>query len=243
MRYYIRSEDKNAIANAIDEAAAELADMPLPLTAIEQHELAIQDAIVWMMERGVQVLGEGYESVSLSASYLLVAEAVNHAAKEIDYRFYDIKPEVIAAAAVLGANDGVTVQAEGLNYYDNPIWYLHHPEVGSVSFHDPYNQVDGLIGDAAVEFSPPYEWNELTRQTMAFKALESEEVVKALALLTQPDYEKLADVDVQHTTLLAHSDAAGASAILADAIGEEKVRSFQELINRNSNNFSSSKSR
>lgn len=143
-------------------------------------------ALEWLERYDVKPCGEGYYSVPPAARAVLVAEAVNLAAKCIDPEFYTLKPAIFVEAARRGKDDGVTV------YYreEDGTWNLYHPAAGVVSFHDPGDEIPRLIGDAqAVTFSPqPYPWSGVFRQDSAFDILHSADTLARFAATTQPDY-------------------------------------------------------
>jgi hypothetical protein len=65
---------------------------------------ALETATLWLEEVGVHVHGEGWCSVPEEAGNILIADAVNYAAKTIDDRFYDLKPAIIVETAIRGAD-------------------------------------------------------------------------------------------------------------------------------------------
>lgn len=92
---------------------------------------------------------------------VLLAEAINLAAKIIDDSFYDIKPEVFAAASQIpGVESGWSCDGT---------FCLHVPGGGSVHSHDPYGELAELVDNATID----HEWSGLKRQNYAHFALES----------------------------------------------------------------------
>lgn len=101
---------------------------------------------------------------------ILITEAVNWAAKVIDWSFYDLKPDCIRECVELGAEGG----------WRGEIFYLYHHAVGVASFHDPYGQID--IG--ALYW--PWEWSGVTRQDAAFELLTDLRLRRQMAYATAP---------------------------------------------------------
>lgn len=151
---------------------------------------ALEEAVKRLGEYDI-TLGEGYYSVSPVAGNILIAEAVNWAAKEIDYGFYELKPYVFAAAAKEGAGRGVYVQ-EYVDENGEAVWDLFHPEVGVASFHDRYGEVKTLLNgmENEVYFTPyRFPWSGVERQSEAFNMLENPELVGEMAVRTAPEFE------------------------------------------------------
>ena len=109
--------------------------------------------------------------VSQEATALLLLEAVNLSAKEIDSRFYDDK--------VLIANF-IFANCTNIYWYSDESWgfdcyYFWHPEVGQVSIHDPFGQIE--IGDTNLKYKVQ-KWSELPRQGLAYDILENPDLRK-----------------------------------------------------------------
>jgi hypothetical protein len=83
----------------------------------------------------------------------LLAEAVNLAAKVLREEYYEIKPRLIDYAA---AQPGVTS-----GWGDDGCFYLHTDTLGTVCFHDPFDQIEsGGIWH--------HGWSGVHRQHLAF---------------------------------------------------------------------------
>lgn len=107
--------------------------------------------------------------VSQEAVALLLLEAVNLSAKEIDSRFYDDK--VVIANYIFA-------HCTNIYWYRDESWgfdcyYFWHPEVGQVSIHDPFGQIE--IGDTNLKYKVQ-RWSELPRQNLAFQILKDPEL-------------------------------------------------------------------
>lgn len=103
------------------------------------------------------------------AGAILVAEAVNWAAKTINPSFYDIKPGVVDAAVQIGCEGG----------WYNGVYYLHHEDVGTASFHDPYSQI-------TAQGHWPHGWCGIRRQDMAFEIASNATIRRLYAEATSP---------------------------------------------------------
>jgi len=106
---------------------------------------------------------------------IMIAEAVNLAAKVIDDGFYELKPKVIDAAAEMGARGG---------WGEDGAFYLYHESVGVASFHDPWCE----IGSGGEWHTP---WSEVTRQELAFQLLVDENLRREVALKTSPKFSEM----------------------------------------------------
>ena len=88
---------------------------------------------------------------------ILITEAVNFAAKVIDYGiFYELKPLCIKECINLGASGG----------WHKNVFYLYHENVGVASFHDPFGHID-----VSWEVRWSDGWSGVRRQDKAFKLL------------------------------------------------------------------------
>lgn len=102
---------------------------------------------------------------------VLVAEAVNWAAKIIDGGFYDLKPAVCdEVAAMAGVVSG---------WGDDDCFYLCADGAGAASFHDPFGQIKSR-GEW------PFPWSGVLRQAHAFDLLRDENLRKRVDFLTNP---------------------------------------------------------
>ena len=108
-----------------------------------------------------------------------VAEAVNLAAKRINGDFYNIKPDVIVSAALMGAS---------LWYNDDDYtWSLYSKGIGTASFHDPNDEIYYLVEKYDIPVKKwDYGWSGVARQENAFDLLKSPKLRKRLADLTRP---------------------------------------------------------
>jgi hypothetical protein len=148
---------------------------------------SLQKAVGLLQENGVEVYGNGYYSVAPEAANILVAEAVNLAAKTIDYEFYDIKPAVFVEAAERGAGNGVYVYRD-MDDDENTVWRMYHRDVGAIGFHDPYGEITLLIDGKKVDYAPAFEWSGIYRQDQAFDLLKDPDLVAKMAEHTKPEF-------------------------------------------------------
>lgn len=116
-------------------------------------EMVVSLAAYALEQYGVKVPSSTWEP----STALMVAEAVNLAAKTIDDGFYAIKHRVIDAAVALGCAGGWGSDGDG-------VFYLHHPDVGVACFHDPFDE----IKSKGRWFEP---WSGIPRQNAAFQIL------------------------------------------------------------------------
>ncbi len=147
---------------------------------------------------GVTVDGSGYLSVTEAAGNILIAEAVNLAAKELNPEFYELKAHVFVEAAESGKEYGVSVY---FNDQDGT-WSLYHKDVGVVSFHDPNNNITRLIKEADLYFSKPYGWSGLYRQDQAFELLNDAELLQKVSQDTSPEFvikHHIHDLNIQES--------------------------------------------
>ena len=107
--------------------------------------------------------------ISQEALALLLLEATNLSAKEIDCRFYDDKV-VIANFIFAHCTD--------IYWYSDQSWgfdcyYFWHPDIGQISIHDPYEQI--VVGSTKLRYKPQ-KWSELPRQNLAYEILKDPEL-------------------------------------------------------------------
>lgn len=102
---------------------------------------------------------------------VMIAEAVNWAAKAIDEGFYFIKPRVIEAASAIGCDGGWG--ADGC-------YFLADDRAGVVSFHDPF-------GEIRADGSWDHPWSGIRRQDAAFSILADARVRRVFREATAPD--------------------------------------------------------
>lgn len=109
------------------------------------------------------------DDVSQEATALLLLEAVNLSAKQIDPCFYDDK--VVIANYIFA-------HCTNIYWYSNESWgfncyYFWHPEVGQISIHDPFEQI--VVGSTNLKYKVQ-KWSELPRQNLAFEILKDSEL-------------------------------------------------------------------
>lgn len=123
-------------------------------------ETELRFAAAELQAWGVRV---GIDPVSPEGA-LLIAEAINWAAKALDESFYRLKPVVWVAAASL---DGVSA------VYCDGIVYLDESRSG-VSAHDPFGEIMHLARAVGVDIpETSVSWDGFVRQPYAFLALRS----------------------------------------------------------------------
>lgn len=102
---------------------------------------------------------------------ILITEAVNLAAKVIDFDFYAFKPDCVRECVEMGAMGG----------WRGEIFYLYHPSVGVASFHDPFDQIEV---DGNMRW--PFEWSGIYRQEQAFNLLVDRKARLKMRFATAP---------------------------------------------------------
>lgn len=133
-----------------------------------------------LSEFGVD-FGESYRQSSLAGQAILMAEAVNWAAKSIDSAFYSAKPSAIVSAIALGAQFWDSEDECG-----NLVTYLYTPEVGTASFHRAgvshwiYTQYDYQ------HLQDETPWSGWWRQDLAFNFLTDPQLMRFYAWATSP---------------------------------------------------------
>lgn len=106
-----------------------------------------------------------------------IAEAVNWAAKTIDLNFYSLKPYAVVSAALLGAS----------LWNRGGVWYLYGKGIGTVSFHDPHDEINYLVSHYDIPVKDwGYEWSGISRQEDAFDILKNKKLRKRYDDLTRP---------------------------------------------------------
>lgn len=117
----------------------------------------------------VGVSGAERISAQTPTAALVITEAVNLAAKEVDAGFYFIKPSLIVASWKMGCAFG-----EGKDTAGYQVYYLGDPIAGVASFHDPDGEVEHIIRTILHEEVPvwEYKWSGIIRQDQAFQILE-----------------------------------------------------------------------
>lgn len=185
MQIGARFQDPSYVRNRIAQELEDYRQEQSPFLILQQVKAALE-------AEGVEVEGAGYYSVSPAARNVLLTEAVNWAAKDIDYNFYSLKPSVFMATAILGANEGVEVyHDEGEEEGYAPVWRMYHPEVGAIGFHDPTGELTKLMAQqsANVVFANPFGFSGISRTEKAFDLLSSAEEVQAMAKATKPTFQ------------------------------------------------------
>ena len=111
------------------------------------------------------------DDVSQEAVALLLLEAVNLSAKQIDPCFYDDK---VVIANFIFAN------CNNIYWYKNESWgydcyYFWHPDIGQISVHDPYEQIE--VGSTNLKYKIQ-QWSGLPRQNLAYEILKNPDLRK-----------------------------------------------------------------
>lgn len=117
---------------------------------------AIAEAVGDLRADGISIPTEWWTSRNL----VLIAEAVNWAAKAVDEDYYAVKHRLINALVDLNRSD--------IKYgWNNGVFAMFHPEVGTVWFHDPFGVIEA-------NNDWPYAWSGVERQAYAFDTLAKE---------------------------------------------------------------------
>ena len=109
------------------------------------------------------------DDISQEGTALLLLEAVNLSAKEIDPCFYDDKVTIA---------NFIFAHCTDIYWYSDQSWgfncyYFWHPEVGQISIHDPYEQIE--VGSTNLKYKVQ-KWSELPRQNLAYEILKDPEL-------------------------------------------------------------------
>lgn len=147
-----------------------------PIAAAENIRRHIQ----CLLEEDFVEFGDAYYGVSVAARYILVAEAVNWAAKVIDYQYYQYKNLILYAATVCGGTIDWFAQDE----FGNDVYYIYHKEVGTASFHQFWE--NGWEFDHGSPRKFRAEWSGWYRQDQAFDLLVDRDLLKLYAWGTRP---------------------------------------------------------
>lgn len=99
---------------------------------------------------------------------LLIAEAVNNAAKMIDSGFYSIKGPTVDAAIQLGCAGG----------WSKDVFYMEYHTAGNASFHDPCGEIH-----SSGRWSE--EWGGIRRQDWAFDIMSNSRIRELFCEATQ----------------------------------------------------------
>ncbi len=189
-----------------------------------------------LIENGVQE-AEGLDPLDPAVA-LALAEAVNLAAKSIDYRFYQIKSAMIISAWKIGNRFGYNK--------DDSTYNLFHPDLGTASFHDPGDEIYRIVRNTLDEHELipewEHEWSGITRQELAFRILESlrdlkliEESIEQLIRETTPQPLIGADIDFQSGKTDAIGKIYGSGSIqvkLRDLVLQSEDKQLKALLLR-----------
>lgn len=145
-------------------------------------------------EAGVEI--DGWLEPAVEA--VLIAEAVNLAAKVIDEGFYRMKPSVWAAAARV---DGVSAW-----WGTDGCLYLYAVGAGEVCAHDPWGELRELTERYVSRWDDAW-WSGLRRQGWAFEALRNEGVREAFEAHARGDLN-LSQVEAEVDAMYAEEAAA-----------------------------------
>lgn len=152
--------------------------------SIDWHDdavFALATAQQWLEQDGI-VFGEAYFNLPLVAQLIMMAECCNYAAKVINDDYYSLKPRFIELAVREGAFSWI-------NYDERGEWvcYLYHRDVGTASFHDPYNEIaEPLLKESVRFIERPYEWSQIPRQDEIFEMLRDVQLLRKMAFYTRP---------------------------------------------------------
>lgn len=142
------------------------------LTLPEQAEADLRAAGV--------VFGDAYMDASPEARLIMLCEAVNWAAKTINYEFYELKNPLLTYAV----ESGITSWSL-LDERCDEVLYLYHPECGTASFHNPGGWEVGELQGPRYQLKQ-WPWSGVPRQEDAFKILTSKETLAWYAKATRP---------------------------------------------------------
>lgn len=110
---------------------------------------------------------------------VLIAEALNWAAKTKNGDLYRLKAKVIDFVSTLpGVESGWTEDGE--------TFALFHPDVGTCHFHDPYDEIE-----SGGEWD--YPWTGVRRQELAFKILASRDMQRMMSRITGKEASRVAE--------------------------------------------------
>ena len=144
----------------------------------EVLSIALSRLAEWDIE-----VGEAYWDVPQAARLVLLAEAANLAAKVYSSSFYGLKHALVS----WGVYHPDVMSWVEYDEYDRPIYSLYAQEVGTASFHDPYDEIGGW--DAIPEtrhYRELFPWSGVYRQSMAFALLQDKALLRDMAYRTRP---------------------------------------------------------
>ena len=151
-------------------------------SCLYEDDFSLIEIVLKALARYNIVPGNGFYSHAISARFILLAEAVNLAAKVFHPAFYQIKPHLIAAAAYNGCLCWEEADENGY-----PVYHLYHRDVGTACFHDPNAECFDLGIENAPRFnSRRFRWSGIYRQDQAFDLLKDECALAAMAMATRP---------------------------------------------------------
>lgn len=156
-------------------------DMPQEDRFVEEWSgWTIREIEVRLANDGVK-FGCGYYTASRIGQAVMLAEAVNMAAKVIDYGYYDLKVAAVNAAIVAGARWWIGYDESG-----EAVTYIYHRDVGVASFHfaPVYQFTRNYAGEAGK--LKTYQWSCWSRQFSAFDMLVDYQLRNFYAWATRP---------------------------------------------------------
>jgi len=133
-----------------------------------EPETPYEMAVFWLQRYGIRMLTVHPDD---PPGAVLVAEAVNLAAKVVSPSFYDFK----AACFDWAAEQRGVISGWGAD----EAFYLYHPEVGVVCAHDPNEEIE-------TEGYWPHPWHGVERQSYAFEQLTDHELLEYFREATRP---------------------------------------------------------
>ncbi len=141
---------------------------------LNELDATVDDPLCVLLDAQALLVADGIDhqrSPINSIGALLTAEAVNWAAKTIDWWYYSLKPYVVEAAAHLPNIES--------GWGQDSCFYLYTEGAGTAAFHDPYNQIN--VGGCWL-----FPWSRVSRQELAFDLLRDDELLLQIAFSTQP---------------------------------------------------------
>jgi hypothetical protein len=155
---------------------------PVLETAYNDLPFSTQEALSFceelLAEKGIEI-GAAYADLGYDGRLVLMVEAVNLAAKELDQRFYAIKPLLVELAAAPENNIRVW---SGVDAVGEAVYYLYHRTAGTVSVHDPNGQISPEVDNSGWSFG----WSGIYRQDLAFDLMQDTNLLHEMAQATRP---------------------------------------------------------
>lgn len=128
----------------------------------------LDDSVYALRANGVEVPTGWWDR----GNPIVVAEAVNWAAKTITPGFYDLKGGVVDQVSRMpGVVSG---------WGEDGTFTLFHGDVGAASFHDPHEEIS-----SGGEW--PHPWSGVRRQDLAFQLLVDKDLLEKAARATTPE--------------------------------------------------------